>query len=133
MKDIRNNVPFITSYGVESGGFEHSIPKTMKDKMDCSAIKFKHIIDDVIVSEYSLGSLSVYINYDRRGNILLGMDFLSKFCICMNISNITGEETLIMILRSEPDKSDFYKEIYRHFGFIDAAPQLAKSVRDIFR
>ena len=116
--DIHNEQYSIESYGVESSGIAHKSPVTFDEKMKCTALKFRHDMINVAFNEYQVGNLPVFINYDRRGNILIGMDVLSKFIIYIDTSRVTGKETLIMTLKSEPDKSSFYDKVKDHFNIV---------------
>lgn len=116
--DIHSEKYSIESYGVESSGMVHKSPVTYDEKMECKALKFRHDMVNVAFNDYQVGDLPVFVNYDRRGNILIGMDILSKFIIYMDTSRVTGRETLIMTLKSESDKSGFYDEVKRHFNII---------------
>lgn len=117
-QDILNSVVCRESYGVETGGIQHKRPVSFDEKMECKALKFRHDMIDVAFNDYQVGNLSVFINYDRRGNILIGMDILSKFIIYMDTSRVTGKETLIMTLKSESDKSGFYEEVKKHLNIV---------------
>lgn len=133
INDIKNNVESITSYGVESGGTHHKIPKTFEEKLNCPALKFKHRLTDFSMDDYQLPDLDIYVNYDRHGNILIGMDILSLFDIHMGISLKTGKETLIGVLRSQSDKSDYYKALYEHFNLVESNSILAENFRNIWK
>ena len=131
-KDIFNKVPYMQTYGVESGGDTHSKPQTFDEKMECPALKFKHKMINVNFNGYAVGDFDVHINYDRRGNILIGMDILKEFIIYMDVSIVTGKETLIMMLRSEENTSDFYRECAKHFGITSISSVYAEGIRNAF-
>lgn len=74
--DIDDNIEYLITYGVESGGLKHKKPITREEKIDCAAMKFKHPVDHFFLNGYEFTDREVYVNYDRRGNILIGMDIL---------------------------------------------------------
>lgn len=93
--DISKGVPYQLSYGVESAGMKHKRPITIQEKMDCSAMKFQHGITNFTLDGVTVDSDFIFMNYDRRGNILIGMDILSKWDIHMGISRYNGKNVFI--------------------------------------
>lgn len=130
---IKSNVKMKQSYGVESGGLRHDKPQTFSEKLDCSALKFKHNMYNCSLEGYPLPDIPIYVNYDRHGNILIGMDILSLFDIHMGISLKTGKETLIAVLKSQQDKADYNKALYEHFNLVEGTSTVAKGLRKIWR
>lgn len=131
--DIINNVFSMETYGVESGGINHPKPQTLEEKMNCPAIKFKHKLTNFVLGGYSLPDTDIFVNYDRHGNILIGMDILSKFDIHMGISQITGKETLIAVLKSQSDKSDYYNALRDHFNIAEVNSLMAEVFRNFMK
>lgn len=129
-KDIESGIDFSLSYGVESGGIKHSSPKTFEEKLNCPAIKFKHKITNFTLDNYKLPDLDIYVNYDRHGNILIGMDILSLFDIHMGVSLKTGKETLIGVLKEQSNKYEYYKALYEHFNLVSHSYILAEVFRN---
>lgn len=127
--DIKKNRDFEVSYGVETGGFMHSMPKTFDEKMKCPALKFKHSMKDFSLNSYNIGTQDVYVNYNRRGNILIGMDILSQFDFYIGLSHITGTVVFIGVLREQKDKSGYYTALKKHFGLAESQSFFA----DLFR
>ena len=130
--DIVSNIPYMISYGVESGGLNHDEPVTDDEKMSCEAMKFKHPIKNFYLADYSLPNLDIHINYDRHGNILIGMDILSKFDIHIGLSQKTGKVTLIGVLKSQDDKSDYENALLEHFNLVKKYSALADGIRSLF-
>ncbi len=93
--DIINNVKRSISYGVETGGTKHKIPKTLSEWMKCSAVSFEKDVNNFEIAGVAVSANSVRINYDRSGNLLLGMDILSQMDIHIGKSKITGKVILI--------------------------------------
>lgn len=111
-KDIYDKIEYKISYGVETGGQRHRPINTDKDKENSSAIKFKHRLDSLVIGEYDFGNRDVYFNYDRTGNILIGMDILSQMDIHMGTDKNTGEYVLIGCLKDNINLA--YKEALRN-------------------
>ena len=128
--DIINNVSSMETYGVESGGLAHKKPETFEEKMDCPALKFKHTISNFELGDYKLPDLDIFVNYDRHGNILIGMDILSMFDIHIGTSLITGKETFIAVLKSQEDKSEYNDALYKHFNIVESSSILAENFRN---
>lgn len=101
-EDIEKQVPFQRSYGVSD---TEEIKR--KDKMlirqgrllECTSLKFEHKFHKVTLNHYDLGGRTIRINYDRTGNILIGMDILSQMDIHMGIDKHTGRYVLIGCLQ----------------------------------
>lgn len=127
--DIKKNRDFELSYGVETGGFTHDIPKTFDEKMKCAALKFKHNMSDFSLNNYNIGTQDVYVNYNRRGNILIGMDILKQFDFYIGLSHITSTIVFIGVLREQKDKSGYYTALKEHFGLAESQSFFA----DLFR
>ncbi|MDE7200319.1 MAG: hypothetical protein K2O91_00060 [Lachnospiraceae bacterium] len=89
--DIEGNVPYEISYGVESGGERHSRPSTFEEKMQCPAMKFRHAIKNFHIAGMPVQQDTIYVNYDRKGNILIGMDILQDWNIHIGTSKVTGK------------------------------------------
>lgn len=112
--DIANHTPYYLSYGVESGGLKHTAPITDEEKMDCSAMKFEHGVTDFTIAGVKISCDKICLNYDRKGNILIGMDILENWDIHMGISRITGRN--LFLACPIGNKSQEYAEaLARHF------------------
>lgn len=112
--DIKNQIPYYLSYGVESGGMKHNLPVTMNEKENCPAMKFEHKISNFMIGGLRIPCEKIFLNYDRRGNILIGMDILSKFEIHMGISKITGKNLFIACL-AENKSYEYFEALSKHF------------------
>ncbi len=88
--DINNNINYYLSYGVETGGEKHEEPKTPDEKMLCPAIKFEHTITNFKIAGVDINTSKICLNYNRNGNILIGMDILKDWDIHINTID-TGE------------------------------------------
>lgn len=116
--DINNNVHSLTSYGVETGGFKHTQPVSYDDKMKCSALKFKHSIDGIVIGGVKVEHNFIYVNYNRKGNILIGMDILSKLDIHIAKSKILNK-TIMLACPKESLNDKYFKALNEHFGIGD--------------
>lgn len=113
--DVANDVPYFLSYGIESGGLKHKIPATNEEKMDCPAMKFEHGITDFVIGGVRISSDIICLNYDRSGNILIGMDILEKWDIHISISKKTGKSLLLACPLENPCK-EYLEALEMHFG-----------------
>ncbi|MCM1538710.1 MAG: hypothetical protein NC254_09960 [bacterium] len=93
--DIKAAIPYEISYGVESGGERHSIPVTHEEKMQCPALKFRHNIQNFHIAGIPIHKNTIYVNYNRKGNILIGMDILQDWNIHIGTSKITGKNLFL--------------------------------------
>lgn len=112
--DISKNVFYVSSYGVETGGKEHSIPITDDEKIKCEALKFKHIISDFNIAGVPLLNNYMFVNYNRKGNILIGMDILKDWDIHMG--TISTGETIFLACPKEKINDEYLLELERTFG-----------------
>ena len=115
--DIDNNVISIRSYGIETGGLFHPEPVTRRQKMKCEALKFQHTISNLRIDGVDIPTSQIFLNYNRSGNILIGMDILSLMISHIDISRKTGVLTLLCCPRKSAD-SNFYLAMKEHFGLI---------------
>lgn len=113
--DVTNGIPHFLSYGIESGGLRHEIPITDDEKMECSAMKFEHGISDFMIGGVKISSDKICLNYDRKGNILIGMDILKDWDIHIGISKATGKNLFLACPMGNRGK-EYFGELERHFG-----------------
>lgn len=113
-EDINSGIDYLISYGVETGGRKHAIPKTYDDKMACTALKFKHTVSNFEISGVSISHDSLYINYDRSGNILIGMDILKDWDI--HIGTIDTGETIFLGCPKEQINNGYLQELENTFN-----------------
>lgn len=115
ISDINAGIPFLCSYGVESGGMHHVIPQAFGEKVSCEAMKFMHGIHNLTIEGVKIPASKIHVNYDRRSNILIGMDILSTMETHIGISGQTGKLTLLACPYSLFN-DDFNNALERHFG-----------------
>lgn len=114
--DISDKIPYYLSYGVESGGLKHKEPVTDEEKMVCPAMKFEHKISDFTIEGVDISCNKICLNYDRNGNMLIGMDILQNWHIHMGISKVTGKN-LFLACPKENVCQDFKELSEKHFVF----------------
>lgn len=112
--DIIKGAPYYLSYGVESGGTKHKVPVTDADKMDCSAMKFEHRVSDFTIGGVKVRADKICLNYDRKGNILIGMDILKDWDIHIGISKVTGKNVFLACPK-ENEYKGYFDALKRHF------------------
>ena len=113
--DIEENVHYEISSGVETGGEKHKKPDTDAEKMLCPAMKFRHVIRNFQIAGMSVMSDVIYVNYNRKGNILIGIDILQYWDIHMGTSRITGKKIFLAC----PEDSiclEYSKALEENFG-----------------
>lgn len=115
--DIDNQLFSLRSYGVETGGLKHIEPKTKRQKMKCEALKFQHCISNLQLNGVKIPSDNIFLNYNRSGNILIGMDILSLMICHIDVSRKTGKLTLLCCPRDFVN-DEFYNAMKDHFGLI---------------
>lgn len=113
--DVTNKVPYFLSYGIESGGLRHTIPVSDTEKMDCPAMKFEHKIFDFVIGGVKISHDKIYLNYDRRGHILIGMDILENWDIHIGISRKTGKN-VFLACPMESVCREYVEALKMHFG-----------------
>ena len=113
--DVMNGTPYFLSYGVESGGIRHEAPVTDDEKMECPAMKFEHGISDFRIDGVEIASDKICLNYDRKGNILIGMDILQDWDIHIGVSKVTGKN-LFLACPVGNECGEYMDALERHFG-----------------
>ena len=113
--DVMNGTPYFLSYGVESGGIRHEAPVTDDEKMECPAMKFEHGISDFRIDGVEIASDKICLNYDRKGNILIGMDILKDWDIHIGVSKVTGKN-LFLACPVGNECGEYMDALERHFG-----------------
>ncbi|MCM1134474.1 MAG: hypothetical protein NC400_02765 [Clostridium sp.] len=115
--DIQKGVNWVTSYGVETGGEKHDMPVTYDEKMCCTALKFKHGISNFVIGGIDISTENIYVSYDRKSNILIGMDILKEWDIHIGKSFVPKErgKTVFIACPYGMLNDDYFKELDRTF------------------
>lgn len=79
-----------------------------------SAISFNHFIDRISVCGMNVNVETVKVNYDRTGNILIGMDIMKHWDI--HIGEILTGETIFLACPREQLNAEYYAELSRLFN-----------------
>ena len=108
-EDLKNGVEYLISYGVESGGQRHEVPRTYYEKMECTALKFKHAVSNFEICGVPISTEHLYINYNRKGNILIGMDILKDWDI--HIGTIDTGETIFLGCPKDQINDEYLQEL----------------------
>lgn len=112
--DIEDDVTNYLSYGVETGGEKHEVPFTFSQKLECPALKFVHNIAEFTIAGVKLENTHICVNYDRSGNILIGMDILKDWDI--HIGTVNSGETIFLACPKAQLNDEYYSELNRLFG-----------------
>ncbi len=115
--DLNNGVEYLISYGVETGGRKHIKPVSYDGKVACEALKFKHGISNFKIDGVDISTKDIYVNYDRVGNILIGMDILKNWDIHIGESAAPEDSGKTVFLACPYDNlnEDYFKELDRTF------------------
>ena len=119
-KAISDGLQYVRSYGVSDDSQIRKKDRDLLDQgnlMDCKALKFLHNDVNMNIGGYDIVS-DVYVNYDRVGNPLIGMDILRNFTFICDVSALTGEYVFIGCLKNQKNKDDYYDAVRNHFGLI---------------
>ena len=95
---IDNNVKYTRTYGVsDTQATRDADEKLVHDGklLQCTSLRFTQTASKFNIANFEIGKLEIGINYDRTGNILIGMDILSQMDIHIGKSKITGKVILI--------------------------------------
>lgn len=114
-RDIEDKIPYLFSYGVESGGTKHIYPKTREDMQSCEAVKFRHNVQDFYIEDLAIPVSDIYLNYNRSGNILIGMDIIELLDSHMGISKKSGKMMFIACPRNLLN-DNYYRALSEHFS-----------------
>lgn len=87
------------------------------------SICFKHNAD-MSFDNFSLGNVDFKVNYDRYNYGLIGMNILQLFDFHCGYSNELNNFIFIGVLKSQEDKSDYYRALEKHFGIVTSCKDL---------
>lgn len=113
--DIKNGTAYYLSYGVETGGEKHEEPVTFEEKMLCPAMKFEHILSDFRIAGAKINASKICLNYNRNGNILIGMDILKEWDIHIG-TNVLGE-TFMLACPMDNLNDEYYNALREYFSY----------------
>lgn len=127
-RDIRNDVEYTLSYGVDTLGSNKKIPSNFEEKMQSRAIKFRHKVSDFIVAGLDIGDCSIFINYDRKAHFLIGMDILKTWDI--HIGRAKSGETILLACPYNQLNDEYLSELEETFklGALLSSAELRDSI-----
>lgn len=77
-------------------------------------MKFMHKISDFTIGGVKISSDKICLNYDRKGNILIGMDILKEWDIHIGVSKETGK-SLFLACPVKNKSEEYLDTLKRHF------------------
>ncbi|MCI8718578.1 MAG: hypothetical protein K1W19_18255 [Lachnospiraceae bacterium] len=121
IKNFRNGeTKIIRSLGVEFNK-NTKLPSidsmTDKELFEDESICFIHS-SRLFIHDFDLGIKKFKVNYDRYNHGLVGMNILSKLDFHCGYSKVLNNYIFIGVLRTQEDKSDYYKALEEHFGIL---------------
>lgn len=113
----------------EKYGFMRGIERVDYPKetpiLDRRDIVFNKQLDNLVLCGYNIiDTFNIAVNCDTNGNILLGMDILQLFDFHCGYSNKLDSFVFIGVLKSQEDKSDYYRALEKHFGIVTSCKDL---------
>ena len=119
---IDNGLSARLSFGVSDNYSVKYREKELFDNGDflkCNAVNFQHNVPYFSINDYILSDVgSVMVSYNRENNILIGMDILSQLDFHCGYSKVLNNYIFIGVLRTQEDKSDYYKALEEYFGVL---------------
>jgi hypothetical protein len=83
--------------------------------VECTSLRFIQHAEKFEIAGYDFGQMDVGVNYDRTGNILIGMDILSQMDIHIGKSKITNE-TALMACSYDNVNAEYLLALETHFA-----------------
>lgn len=121
IKNFRNGeTKVIRSLGVEFNKNTklpsiHSM--TDEELFEDKSICFIHS-SSLFIDDFDLGLKKFKVNYDRYNHGLVGMNILSQLDFHCGYSKVLNNYIFIGVLRTQEDKSDYYRALEEHFGIL---------------
>ena len=72
----------------------------------------------LFIDGFDLGVKKFKVNYDRYNHGLVGMNILSQLDFHCGYSKVLNNYIFIGVLRTQEDKSDYYRALEEHFGIL---------------
>lgn len=115
---INNNIQYERSYGVSDTASirKHDDMLISQGKLiECTSLKFKQKADIFEIANFSLGSPIIGVNYDRTGNILIGMDIMKDWDIHIG-KDVKTQETIFLACPYNNINEEYLIALEDHFG-----------------
>lgn len=121
IKNFRNGeTKVIRSLGVEFNK-NTKLPSihlmTDEELFEDESICFIHS-SRLFIDGFDLGVKKFKVNYDRYNHGLVGMNILSQLDFHCGYSKVLNNYIFIGVLRTQEDKSDYYRALEDHFGIL---------------
>lgn len=121
IKNFRNGeTKVIRSLGVEFNK-NTKLPSihlmTDEELFEDESICFIHS-SRLFIDGFDLGVKKFKVNYDRYNHGLVGMNILSQLDFHCGYSKVLNNYIFIGVLRTQEDKSDYYRALEEHFGIL---------------
>lgn len=120
-KAINEGVPYCRTYGISNSSDDKERDKRLLDcgnLMDCPSLRFQHQTKRFDIAGFELSGIEVGINYDREGNILIGMDILENWDIHIGKSKMLMD---LILLACPYDRMNnkYGRALKEHFALAD--------------
>jgi hypothetical protein len=115
---INSKIPYNRTYGVSDtqANKEKDTLLIQQGRLaECTSLRFIQQAEEFEIAGYNFGCMDIGINYDRTGNILIGMDILSQMDIHIGKSKITHETVLIACPYNNIN-SEYLSALEQHFA-----------------
>ena len=77
-------------------------------------MKFEHVVSNFNIAGVKVNTSKICLNYNRNGNILIGMDILKDWDI--HIGTIETGETIMLACPKENLNEEYYRALQEYFG-----------------
>lgn len=117
-KDLNNSeIKRYMTFGVnDSAEYRQIVAQGMNTEqlMDVRAVSFRHRNVEIEIGGIRIRK-TISVNYDRTGNVLIGMDILSQMDMHMGKSKIL-DKTVLLACPYTMLNDDYYRALEDHFG-----------------
>lgn len=113
---IDSSIGKVISFGVnDSKQFrdDAKLAFRMKEFEHLSCVSFVHRIENFEIAGTLIGNIGIKVNYDRTGNILIGMDIISTWDV--HIGTLSTGETLLLACPKEQLNYEYYNALEKFF------------------
>lgn len=117
-KDLNNSeIKHYMTFGVnDSAEYRQLVAHEMSTEqlMDVRAVSFRHRNVEIEIGGIRIKK-AISVNYDRTGNVLIGMDILSQLDMHIGKSKIL-DKTVLLACPYTMLNDDYYRALEDHFG-----------------
>jgi hypothetical protein len=115
---IRSGITYNRTYGVSDTQVNKDADALLIKQgrlAECTSLRFMQHAEKFEIAGYDFGQIDVGVNYDRTGNILIGMDILSQMDIHIGKSRIANE-TVLLACSYDNINAEYLSALERHFA-----------------